>query len=956
MRKYFGLLLCIFGNVVLSSAQDYQMLVDPKGHSGKIHELLFTPNNTLISLSEDKTIQLWDLSTGTLQDKFFAPLDLGPEGMIYSAAIDAKGQKLAYSGYIKKDDVFAIVLLDLVTKKESIVAEGHQSPVSAISFSHDNSLLASGDLEGNIILWNLKDGELAQTKSFKTEGAVNDLDFDFDDSRLAVASDSKFLSLVELRSAEFTRVDKHFFGINQVAFSPDSLHLITGGKDGYIQLFNVNGKHVRKIDRLENPITSLSLSPDGRVAVVMTEGSGQGKTYSLPDGNELAVFKEHDNTVLSSAISPQITLGSYQVASAGGNNNQIMIWNPLSGRLSSIINGDGLSVWNLAFTDSSKLLIGNNAESNRFNYSFDFATHSLVTVDQAVSEIAPLYQKINPYKVKFLDGSLIKNDENRDGRILTVNQLSNGNYLVGSDFSLKKYDAKGAFISEYKGHEAGIRAIATSPNKKILISASEDQKIIAWNLESSEKTIVPLMNLFVTKNGNWVMWSKEGYYSSSPQGAAYLGWKTKDGFDAGTSFFSVDQYFEILYRPKAFFTAFKTGGSVESILEETGERQFDLTNLNKPSLAFFESPYIKDKEGNGFYLSRKSFSQTYTTDVSPVIFRTSLYDRGGGIKEFKVYHNDKLALIEKNISEKEERRIEKEFTLPLLNGLNKIEIVATNFQNIDSQPNRLDIEFTGETSAISDLYVFTIGINKYANPSYNLNYAYADAQSFTKKIVENAEDIYQDVYITEIYNEDATLEFIESKIKEVQEKAKLQDVFIFYYAGHGTIDNSEEASYYLVPSDVTQLYGDSKQLATRAISAGKIKEWLASIKAQKQLILLDACHSGEAVQTFAARGISSEERAIVQLARSSGTVLISASGSTQFATEFQELKHGAFTYALLEALDGKADSGDKKLTVNEIKAYMEDRVPELTKQYGGGNAQYPTGFSTGQDFPIKVLR
>ena len=941
-------------------AQEYQMLIDSKGHSGKVHELLFTPDNRLISLSEDKSIQVWDIGTQTMVDKFFAPLELGPEGMIYSASLDKKGQLLAYSGFIKKDSVFAIVMLDLSSKKEVLMIQGHSSPISALAFSPDATLLASGDLGGNLVIWNKHgSGEFKKSLSYTIDGVINDLDFSLNGKTLAVASDNKFLSLIDLtKNNAVTRIEQHYFGINAVKFSPDGNYLATGGKDNYLHLFTSQGKHIKKLDKLEDPITTLSFSHDSKVLVAMTEGEGLGTTYSLPEGVLQATFKEHDNTVTSSAISPSIAFGSYQVASAGGNNNQIMIWNPLSGRLTSILNGHGMAVWNLSFSDSTTLLIGNSADAKRFNYAFNFSAQNLVTIDQAINKESDAFQSLNPYKIRFENGVNLTNNPHVDGRILRVQEMINGDYVIGSDFSLKRYSSDGKLKTEFIGHSAGVRALALSPNGKLLISASEDQKIIGWSLIEESKQIQPLFNMFLTKQGNWVMWSRDGYYSSSPQGAQYLGWKTANGFDAETSFFTVDQYFEVLYRPLAFSESFQTGNKVEDILEAGGERRFDLAKLNKPSLAFFGNPYVSKENGKSLYLNKKSFSTTFITDTSPVTFESTLYDRGGGIKEFKVYHNDKLAHIEKDISYKNEQRIDKEFTLPLLQGVNKIEIVATNFQNIDSKPHRIDVEYTGETSAISDLYVFTIGINQYANPSYNLNYAYADAQSFTQKVIGNASEIYNKVYTYEIYNEDATFENIEAKIKEVQENAKLQDVFIFYYAGHGTIDETNNNDYYLVPTDITQLYGDSKQLQAKGISAGKVKEWLASIRAQKQLVLLDACHSGEAVQTFAARGSSSEERAIVQLARSSGTVLISASGSKQFATEFQQLKHGAFTYALLEALDGKADGGEKdqKITVNEIKAYMEDRVPELTKQYGGGNAQYPTGFSTGQDFPIKVLK
>ena len=102
------------------------------------------------------------------------------------------------------------------------------------------------------------------------------------------------------------------------------------------------------------------------------------------------------------------------------------------------------------------------------------------------------------------------------------------------------------------------------------------------------------------------------------------------------------------------------------------------------------------------------------------------------------------------------------------------------------------------------------------------------------------------------------------------------------------------------------------------------------------------------------RAIAGDEKAIAQLARSSGAIWIASSGTKQFATEFETLKHGVFTYALLEALDGKADiGGDGKITVSEIKFYLEDRVPDLTKQYGG-ESQYPMAWMRGSDFPVTV--
>jgi uncharacterized caspase-like protein len=99
-----------------------------------------------------------------------------------------------------------------------------------------------------------------------------------------------------------------------------------------------------------------------------------------------------------------------------------------------------------------------------------------------------------------------------------------------------------------------------------------------------------------------------------------------------------------------------------------------------------------------------------------------------------------------------------------------------------------------------------------------------------------------------------------------------------------------------------------------------------------------------------------EEKAILQLARSVGIIILAATGTEQVAAEFTKLGHGAFTFALLDGLSGKADGGsspDGKITVKKLEAFISDMVPELTRQYRG-TPQSPNSYSRGQDFPLGV--
>ncbi len=103
------------------------------------------------------------------------------------------------------------------------------------------------------------------------------------------------------------------------------------------------------------------------------------------------------------------------------------------------------------------------------------------------------------------------------------------------------------------------------------------------------------------------------------------------------------------------------------------------------------------------------------------------------------------------------------------------------------------------------------------------------------------------------------------------------------------------------------------------------------------------------------------ERAQRRLARSSGTILIAASTATQFAKEIPALGHGVLTYSLLAGLGlpGAAPKASVnargQITINALLGQVADLVPELTAKYHASE-QHPVQASTGQDFPLVVLR
>lgn len=1021
----FLLLLLSMGTWNVLYAQAPRIVVNPIGHSAKIHNLLFTPDGgKIISVSEDKTVRVWNAETGEMIRKFESQVGDGWEGMLYSSALSPDGKLLAVAGYpVSSEKQNYIVIINLEKNVQVSVAAGHTNVINALSFSSHGKYLASGSDDGTIKIWKVEDAKnWATIANIPVGSAVSGLSFNSKTHDLAVVTASKDITVYGLAGIDkgVTKFSPRLFKqhrgmLNKAIYSPDGSFLVSSSFENEMILWRADGS-VAKEFKTTSPVNAIAFSYDSRILVAL-DVAGKGMSWAIPAGTKFTDFTGHDNTVFSAAFSPSLS-GNYVVASAGGINNEILLWNPINGLTVKKIKGKGAAVLDLAFGQGLELLV--SRESTRegkplFKTSFDFSS---LTINRNAGSHAVPSTDLNKDVVQTGVNSLklpknkeILTDEAVDGRILDYLVTPDGSVVVASDFSLKMFDRNGYLSKEFIGHTGSVRAVAVSKDGRYLASGGEDQSVIVWKLaetgfapsirevfddkewseyfaslpvdsltseptkkawsdvivflkNNGEKThkdieeayrqlgeiVIPFATLFITEDFEWVCWTPKGYFSCSSSGSQFFGWHVNKGIDKLADFFAAEQYFEILYRPNEMAKSLAKAKRVEDILRESGERIFDLGKLHRPSVGFFDVTVTVRATDLLKYDKGRFITQARTVPLT-----VEIYDGGGGVKEVDIYHNDKLIISDTDVKTSGEgQKVVKTYPVDMANETNEFKVKVVNFQKIESRPDVLTIEYTGEVIATSALHILSVGINKYQNAAYNLNYAQPDAQSFTEKLVHSGHSIFKSVNRIEIYDTDASKENIEKGFKSIIARARPEDVFLFYYAGHGTLDEENNDEYYLVPTDITKLYGDPAQLKTKGISATELRGFLTQVKSQKQIILMDACHSGGAVKSMTVRSAAADEKAIVQLARSSGVVMIASSGSKQFATEFDQLKHGVFTYALLEALEGKADNGDRKITVNELKLYMEERVPELTRQHGG-LAQYPTGYITGNDFPIMVL-
>ncbi len=203
---------------------------------------------------------------------------------------------------------------------------------------------------------------------------------------------------------------------------------------------------------------------------------------------------------------------------------------------------------------------------------------------------------------------------------------------------------------------------------------------------------------------------------------------------------------------------------------------------------------------------------------------------------------------------------------------------------------------------------------------YNLDGAVNDAEAMREVLIARYGFLPDNIRI--LRNQEATRERILTEIRQhLIESATPGDVYLFYYAGHGSqVTNSQSTEpdkkdETIVPADANQGVWDIRDKELRRLFNDVLD------KGASLIVILDSCHSGSVarglVQTEKARFLPPDPRDVATVVGSEppdprpapeerGALVFSAAQDFQIAHEAtdEELgtKHGAFTLALLKTL------------------------------------------------------
>ena len=283
-------------------------------------------------------------------------------------------------------------------------------------------------------------------------GVIQDVRYSPDGQYLAVAH-SFGVDLYGARTSRIVRrLDGHEGAVRSIDFTQDGKKLATASWDRTVQVWDVlSGRQLHVLQGHERDARAVAFSPDGsRVA-----SAGYDRTvrlWSAETGAALRVFEGHTSNVHSVAFGPKA-----QRLASGGGDGTVRLWDADTGAQVRTLEGHAGSVNSVVFSSDGRRVASGASDSTTRIWDADTG-----------KALAVLRGTSSAWSVAFSPG----------GRCV----VTAGGF---HDPTVRIWDVgSGRELRCFKGHTAGIRAVAFTHDGKRIVSGSEDGTVRIWGFRT----------------------------------------------------------------------------------------------------------------------------------------------------------------------------------------------------------------------------------------------------------------------------------------------------------------------------------------------------------------------------------------------------------------------------------------------------------------------------------------
>ncbi|BAV50867.1 (Myosin heavy-chain) kinase., Histone acetyltransferase [Mesorhizobium loti] len=449
--------------------------------------------------SHRDTSSLFDLSKGTEIAKLAgSKSDTQLNGVIFShggqriATVSLDGTARIWDGALGTlDDVLGQEVAGL---KPDIDTDERDVEING-AFTPDDRFLATASINGPIRIWDAERASLVTTIAGH-ESLVEHLEFSPVDSNiLLTASHDGTARLWDVDGALTTALS-HEYRPTFAVFSPDNVHLLTGGGDSAAHLWDfVSGREIMRLDTHEI-VQNATFSPDGK-RVTTASLEGQVRIWDVATGYEAAQFRSHGGLIEiqfgrdgKSLVSTSIN-ATAQLWDATTGTEQAVI-NTSSNLPRAILSPDGRLILSAREDNAGHLLTTSGAELRALVGHQDRITSAVFSPDGQLVATGSLDHTARIWSTS--DGANVRTLVGHTGAVTVVAFSPDGqSLLTGSrDGTVRIWSVAGGLErAVLRGHSGAVDSAQFSPSGLYVVTASsKDRTVRLWATQSGRQIAV----------------------------------------------------------------------------------------------------------------------------------------------------------------------------------------------------------------------------------------------------------------------------------------------------------------------------------------------------------------------------------------------------------------------------------------------------------------------------------
>ncbi|MDQ2097059.1 MAG: NACHT domain-containing protein [Tychonema bourrellyi B0820] len=368
-------------------------------------------------------------------------------GSVRSVTFSPDGKLLATG-----DSDGVVRLWEASSGREILTCKGHTNVVESVAFSPDGEILASGSYDQIIKLWDVKTGECLKVLQGHTESVMS-VTFNPDGNILASGSFDRTIRLWDIHTGECCKIlQDHTKVVLSVAFHPAGEMLASGSGDKTVRLWNVGTGECLKILYGHKNVFSVAFNSAGEI---LASGSDDEtvRLWNIGSGECLQILEGHFEKVRSITFSP-----NGEILASGSHDRTTKLWDIRTGECLNTLQGHNDRIGSVAFHPAGEILVSGSGD-----------------------------QTLKLWDIN--TGECLNTLQGHSTQVRSIAFTPNGEMLASGDDAqtVKLWDvSSGECLKILHGHLDRVDLVAFSPNGEILASGSYDETLRLWDVSSGE--------------------------------------------------------------------------------------------------------------------------------------------------------------------------------------------------------------------------------------------------------------------------------------------------------------------------------------------------------------------------------------------------------------------------------------------------------------------------------------